>query len=200
MLKYASLILLVFLLPSCSSGPAETRPEPPGKDTLVTAIRPQGKPEETVRSFLVWYRDNAMRLAKIPMVRNAAFKKGDTTKYYRVDFAATEKYLAEMKASGFISEKYLYQWRAYFKNCDEDFKKNPEYDGPPAGFDYDFVSFAQEDIGLDEMEKVKVVEQQVSSGEARLTLEFKWKNKLAFVLSNVHGKWLIDDIKDKSGK
>ena len=41
---------------------------------------------------------------------------GENTPFYYVDFIQTEKYLKELKQSGFVSETYLNEFREHFKS------------------------------------------------------------------------------------
>src|ERR1035437_9904288 len=83
----------------------------------------------TVLSFLKWYKNNYENIYKIETVNNIPSSSNyDSTKFYSVNFEGTENYLKYMKSSGYISDKYLDYWRAYFKKCDDDFKKNPVND------------------------------------------------------------------------
>ena len=71
-------------------------------------------PEKTVIDFIKWYDKNYDSISSIVPVTYTDFKKGDTTKYYTLDFEASEKYLSKLKVSGFLSEEYFNEQRKYF--------------------------------------------------------------------------------------
>lgn len=96
---------------------------PPLNNTLLA-----NQPIETVRGFILWYSKNIDRLDSITLVN---FNGGDTTKSYSVNFKGAEKYLKELKNSGFISDKYIENWRIIFKQSDESFKIFPQNSGMP---------------------------------------------------------------------
>lgn len=102
------------------------------------------EPSETVISFLKWYTENMKTVGNINMVNNNGNMIVDSTKLYSVNFDSTEKYLAALKKSGFISDKYISKWREHFKEVDSDFKANPQYDGPPEAFNFDLIMCSQE--------------------------------------------------------
>ncbi|WP_051189392.1 hypothetical protein [Daejeonella oryzae] len=93
-------------------------------------------PKKAVRNFLKWYEENMERLKQFDLISG---KPGDSTKAYRVNFGETEKYLAELKKSGFVSDQYINQFRNYFKIADANLEKYPQYDGPAQGFEFDLV-------------------------------------------------------------
>ena len=74
-------------------------------------VKPAATPKKVVRHFLKWYEQNRERLEKFKLVPG---KPGDSTSAYRVDFGETEKYLGELKKSGFVSENYINTFRKYF--------------------------------------------------------------------------------------
>lgn len=57
-----------------------------------------------------------MDLNAFKLVTNNGNAAPEPDKPYSVNFSETEKYIAALKASGFISEKYVENTRAYFKN------------------------------------------------------------------------------------
>lgn len=155
------------------------------------------EPVKTVKEFLKWYRDNEKRLGTFGMVNNCSTIY-DSTKYYSVNFKSTEKYLTEMKKSGFISDKYINKWRQYFKKCETDFKNNPQFDGPPEGFEYNFVMWSQEyEEDLANIDKSKIIKQKIDRNKSNLTLEFPSNTKLIYWLTNENNKWFIDDIENE---
>lgn len=151
------------------------------------------KPTATVINFLTWYRDHMTTMINIGLV-NQDMK--DSTEFYSVNFQETERYLTELKNSGFISDQYLNTWRNYFKKADEQFKITHQYDGPPEGFDFDLIMWAQ-DFDLSEIEKAKTLE-ELNGDHATVTVEFPYQYKLQYSLSKQNDKWLIDDIKNIS--
>ena len=169
-----------------------------GKNTKDKAIIQNSdsskSPGKVVFEFLKWYKNNYRKIIANEMVNNLPNTKCyDSTKYYSVNFAATEKYLNYMKSSGYISDKYLNYWREYFKKCEVKFKQNPMNDMPPDGFDYDFVYLSQEisDYNLDNVEINKEIRAN-NSANVIVTIDkaFTYEYKLTFDGTN----WLIDSL------
>lgn len=185
-------------LAACS-GSDQSTPNPVKKDSTAslspgqTAVNEH--PKKTIIDFLHWYKNNMTRLDSFSLV-NTAFG-GDTTKFYSVNFEATEAYLAEFKKSGFVSDKYVQVMRGYFKKCDDYLKKHPENDGPPDGFEFDLVMWSQEyDEDLANIDKSKVIDQTIADNKATVKLGFPTGGHLLYKLSKQGDKWLIDRIEN----
>jgi hypothetical protein len=147
-----------------------------------------------ILDFLNWYEKNQIKLSEIELVNNSSGEIIDTTKFYSVNFANTEKYLIEFKKSGLFSEKYIENQRKYFKKCESEFIAQPENDGPPSGFDYDIVMKSQ-DIEMEELKRdLKIKNLSITKKKAKLTADFGIYYKLNFVLSKQNEVWKIDDI------
>lgn len=156
------------------------------------SIRQQ--PAKTIMGFLTWYRDNQV-IQTFKLVDNSNNIPFDPTLFYAVNFSETERYLAALKASGYVSEKYLDQWRAYFKKCDREFTKNPANDGPPEGFEYDFIMLSQDyEDDLRDLEQAKVLTQFVFEKRAYAKIRFLHGNILTYELSKEGKDWKIDRI------
>lgn len=135
------------------------------------------------------------RLGTIPMVNNSFSE--DSTKPYSVNFDATDKYLAELAKSGFISDVYVASMRDYFKKCDKHFTEALQYTDPPDGFDFDLIMWSQEyDEALANIDKTKVISQSVSANHATVNLGFPGGGSLIYELSSQGDKWLIDKIEN----
>ena len=142
-----------------------------------------------ILEFLNWYEKKQTKLSEIELVNNSFNEIIDTTKFYSVNFANTEKYLIEFKKSGLFSEKYIENQRKYFKKCETDFIAEPENDGPPSGFDYDIVMKSQ-DIEMEELKRdLKIKNLCITEKNAKLTADFGIYYKLNFILSKENEVW-----------
>ena len=199
-MKQAFIYYILIILTACNS---DKKQDAKFKDTINQTLfadttSNEKKPEKTVISFLKWYRDNLKNIHKIELVNNSNNVVYDSTKFYSVNFDNTEIYLSKFKNSGYVSDKYIGTWRLYFKQCESNFKTSPENDGPPSGFDFDFVMCSQEyDEDLANIDKVKIENYQADNTKAKLTLEFPSNMKLSYWLTKQNGNWLIDDIQNK---
>ncbi|HEX8514565.1 MAG TPA: hypothetical protein VF868_00090 [Bacteroidia bacterium] len=154
------------------------------------------QPAKTIIDFLKWYRDH--QTIQGGLVNNASNDKYDSTKYYSVNYEATEKYLTDLKTTGFISPKYIDKWREYFKKCEKNFEANPSNDGPPEGFEYDFVMLSQEtEDNLKDLEKTQITDSKISENTSVVNLHFINGDNLQYRLTKTNDKWLIDDIERK---
>ena len=156
------------------------------------------EPVKTVVDFLRWYKKDHGALDQLHLVQHAGAEY-DSTKFYAVNFVETEKYLDTLRASGYVSEKYLNKWRAYFKEQDDFMTKNPQNDGPPYGFEYDLVLMTQEvDQAMGAIDSLQVTDVNGSGDSAVVNVDIM--TQLAFTLTKANGKWLIDDIANEEGE
>ena len=147
---------------------------------------------KTVMAFLKWYRDKQEEFDQFHLVANA-WPNYDSTKFYEVNFPETEKYLAKLKSSGYISDQYLDHWRTYFKEHDKTMKEFPINDGPPDGFSFDLVLLTQEmDFTLNAIDTAKLIHVNESVKNSIVKIDIMMR--LGFSLSKIEEKWLIDEI------
>ena len=159
-------------------------------------------PVKQLFKFLNWYGGMQNKLSMIPLVQSwddAIDDEGkviDSTKFYRVNFAATKQYIGELKKSGFFSNKYLLERQNYFLAAEKEFRKNHVYDGPPEGFDADLVMLSQ-DYSLEELDKADANILKKVGNKCIVEIAFAYNDlKLLYSLSNNNGKWQIDGIEN----
>lgn len=92
------------------------------------------------KKFLLWYKDN---FTQINEVENSLVKT-ENVEYYRVDFNESDKFLALLKSSGYISNFFLEKLKEYINNSEQNLQKIKQKDGPPEGFDFDLILLTQE--------------------------------------------------------
>lgn len=166
MKKYIFLLLLI----GCGS-PKQQEPDP----------------LQTVKDFLSWYGTNYREANSFELVN-----QGDSV-FYSVNFEETEKFLAYLKSSGFVSDAYLDVFRKKFAEAQINFDKDPINEGPPMGFDYDIVLWTQEpDLVIEKGKNPSVIFSSIRDGQASLALDVYMK--LQFELSKKNGSWKIDRI------
>jgi hypothetical protein len=161
--------------------------DPKNYDKMKLAVTPK----KVVRNFLKWYEDNRERLDKFDLVSG---KARDMAKAYRVNFRETEKYLTELKKSGFLSDQYINTLRRYFETADANFEKYPQYDGPALGFGIDLVLQAH-DYGeiLNHLKKAKYLEKPVNANSTKVYVRFPTVIML-LKLTRTGERWLIDSL------
>jgi hypothetical protein len=154
------------------------------------------EPTRTVVNFLEWYRVQHGRLNNIPMVNKIG--RNNRPINYSINFKQTERYLSDLQRSGFISERYMRRWRAYFKECDENFKKNPIDDGPPDGLEFDLVMWSNSDYEeeLAALDRIEVVESYQDKQDAIVVIKFLGGRKLRYTLLKERSRWKIAQIKN----
>ncbi len=151
-------------------------------ERLNTVKSSQDKPETVVYKFFKWYFDNKINEMELTNWNDPNMK------FYRVNFTATENYLKKIQTTGFASKAYIDHWRTYFKKCDEAFLKEKQNDGPPMGFEFDFVTNSQEKPEKVLASDFKLLE--IKGTKARVN----YGGYLAYLLQLEEGKWKITGI------
>ena len=163
---------------------------------LVAAIDSEISPDaqqvrRRVIAFLTWYKNHIQEANRIPLVNQTAGKP------YSVNIKNGEGYLTYLKSSQMLTDAYLNQWRVFFKERQEGFRLNPQYEGPPTGFDYDFVMLNQDvDMQLAALDSLKMGKLFVVSNIA--TVGFTLIDTYEFRLVRQNGRWLINEILNQS--
>ena len=165
-------------------------------DTLIEKNKEQ---IDLVKNFMKWYINNTMALDKFDTIGGgpANVQENEEAKNYYVNFTEVEKYIEELNRSGFLTEAFLRSEKQVFVEGDKDFKKNPENDGPPIGFDYDRFFFTQESLEdvLPNIEKSKyeVTQKDDFTSEVRFYLPMSGVN-YKYTLKKINAKWFIEKI------
>ena len=187
------LVLYGLLLGAACSHPRGGAVQSPPAAQSAPAPEKDG-PARAAVAFLQWYRDHLSELDRITLV-NQPGSGGDPAQVYSVNHAGTEAYLAALGRSGYVSPRYLDDRREYFRQCEQSFRADPQSEGPPRGFDYDFV-FQSQDYAteLGQMEKLTVTSLAATPGQATLLVAFPTGHRLTFWLTGAGNEWLIDRI------
>jgi hypothetical protein len=197
-LQHLTVGMGLVLLAACTS--TDSKLPIPGNNLAVNAPPAEDdgfklQPANTILSFLQWYRHNVTRIKQIEMVSPSTDPKMNGA--YAVNFTATEQYLDELKKSGFVSDKYIANWRDYFKQADEKLKKSAQREGSVKEFDKDFIMWAKDYTDdLNHIEKSTVEYQKAANDEGIVMIGLPTVGRVKYKISKQNGKWLIDDIKD----
>ena len=148
------------------------------------AAKPAADAGETVLAFLKWYNQNEMALSKIEKVKTV---EGEP---YALNKPGTEEYLAKLKSSGFIADAYLDHERADFAELEKGYLANPEFDGPPSGFDYDRVLQAQD---WNDLDQAIILSKEQSVNEATVTVDVGGRLRVELI-SQDNSTWLMSSI------
>lgn len=142
---------------------------------------------QTVLDFLIWYKKNIAAINRFPLVN----QKGEEP--YSVNLKNGERYLGFLKKSNFLTDKYLNNWRQYFKERNDGFRLNPENEGPPTGFEYDLVLLSQDvDMQLNSLSSLKINKITVLNNSAKVN--FKLIEEYQFKLVRRNNRWMINNI------
>ena len=142
---------------------------------------------QTVLDFLTWYKKNISAINRFPLVN----QKGEEP--YSVNLKNGERYLGYLKKSNLLTDKYLDNWRQYFKERNEGFRQNPENEGPPTGFEYDLVLLSQDvDMQLNSLSSLKINKITVLNNSAKV--KFKLIEEYQFELLRRNNRWMINNI------
>ncbi|GAB3499741.1 hypothetical protein GCM10027341_23650 [Spirosoma knui] len=142
---------------------------------------------QAVVTFLQWYKKNLGAVSRIDLVNQ------DEVRGYSVNFKNSEQYLAYLKKSNGLTERYLNDWRTYFKERDEGFRLTRQNEGPPTGFDYDLVMLNQDvDEQMDSLNRLTINDVAIAKNQATVTCTLFITYEFRLVRRDNH--WLIDEI------
>jgi len=141
-------------------------------------------PEVIVYKLFKWYFDNKINELELTNWNDPNMK------FYRVNFTATEKYLQKLETTSFVSKTYIENWRNYFKKCDETLIKEKQNDGPPIGFEFDFITNSQEKPEKINTSDFKLVE--IKGNKAKVN----YAGYLVYLLQLEGNEWKITGIEN----
>ncbi len=155
--------------------------------------------EQKVKGFLTWYSTNWKEVAVDlinPIIENSNAEP-DSTKPYKINFKAAEIYLDSFRKSGFVSETYIEYYRQYFIKCQKKFEEVPEYEGPPTGFEYDFVFRSQDyEYQQNNADKAMITDISITANKAIATIKYDDDvYSYIYELSKLNNNWYIDSVK-----
>ncbi len=147
----------------------------------------------SVVKLLNWYKNHIDSVSRIILVDQ---KPG---KPYAVNFKNGEKYLAYLRSSHLLTNTFLNEWRIYFRQRQQGFQLTQQNEGPPTGFEYDFVLLSQEvDLQLQSLNKLKIT--KVTVRKDRASVEFDLLASYECKLVRTNGVWLINEILNLSAE
>jgi hypothetical protein len=151
-----------------------------------------------VKDFMKWYIENMDMLNKFDVIGGgpAYIKENEEAENYYVDFKEAEKYISELKRSGFFTDNLLKNEEKSFLEADKYYKENPENDGPPYGFDYDHFFLTQEafEEDLPNIDKSKYVVNQKDDFNSEVAFVLPIAGGYKYSLKKIGAKWFIDKI------
>jgi len=153
---------------------------------------------DLVKNFMKWYIKNLDALYKFNTIEGGSYvEENKEPQNYFVNFSEVDKYITELKKSCFLTDNFLKNEKQIFVDGDEYFKKNPENDGPPYGFDYDRFFFTQESLedvfpNIEES-KYLITQKDDFTSEVTFYLPISGVN-YKYSLKKINAKWFIDKI------
>jgi hypothetical protein len=179
------LFTIVLTAVQCESKPAADVDE--NQVAITAQASDSAQAAQSVIAFLQWYKKNLGTVSNINLVNQ------DEIKGYSMNFKNGERYLAYLKSSNLLSERYLNDWRTYFKERDEGFQLSHQNEGPPTGFDYDLVMLNQDvDEQMASLNQLKINHIDISKNQATVTCTLFITYEFRLVRQN--NRWVIDEI------
>ena len=96
-----------------------------------------------------WYKSNQNKLYSFNCIKGGILSNDSIPSYYYVDFKEVNKEIKFLKNSNLFSIEFLKEYENYYVEGENNFKQNPQNDGPPANFDYDYFFRTQDDYETD---------------------------------------------------
>ena len=174
-------------------------PRSPEMSTSTTAVRLQPKEtssdsvqvRQTVIDFLTWYQAHGQGANRILLVNQPAGKP------YSVNLKNGDRYLTYLKGSHLLTDGFLNEFRAYFKERNVAFQLNPQFEGPPDGFEFDLILLNQDvDKQLESLNTLQIGKVTISQDQA--LIGFTLIDTYEFRMAQQNGRWMIDEILNSS--
>lgn len=148
---------------------------------------------KVVIDFLLWYKNAYSEISQIVLVNIG--DERTTNEPYTINISGCDEYLSFLKQSGFISDKYIEQWSNYFHQQSDVYKITLQTDGPPEGFEYDFILQTQEiDDALKSIDDIKKIN-LIHKSQNHQTIEVDIPpTSISFDVSCQNNYWEIDKI------
>lgn len=150
--------------------------------------------KRTAIGFLKWYKANRNYLEKNKIVTgfNPDTIKRDSI--IKINTYAVEKYLSNFRKSTYVSEIFLNNLRAVYKNVSDSLLKNPiiDYFGPIPGLESDLLFGFEPEQVLDHIKQGKFTKIYVVYDKAVAKFDISKFNQCVFTMTKIKGKWLID--------
>ncbi len=143
--------------------------------TLVAVSQlPKERPAARALALLKWYSAN---YASIDSIRYLNYPKSeeDTTDI-SVNFRNAEKYFSVLKKSGFFSSHYIRAFRNYFRQCDREFKAEPELARTSFLAEGDLIMLSNSDYKqeLAQIDSAQVLQDEIHPTSAIAIIELPW--------------------------
>lgn len=145
-------------------------------------------PQKVIIKFLRWYKANFKKANSFPLL--ITDKAGNSI----VSKTGCSNYLAFIKSSGYLSEKYIGYWQKFFDDKAIELKTNPVGTDIPEGFDMDLVLITQEpDLVLNKIETIKFKTVSMNNSVALIGAKFPFDKTLQyeFEMYKDKGGWKI---------
>lgn len=205
-LMIKNLILLCFSILgffACKDAPKEVKNETPKTTTEPTdSGKTQDDPDQVaitdvIHNFYKWY-DTFLQDDK-----NSINFTNDKGKHLSLDLPKLDTYLTKVKASGLVSSIFIDNEKAYYKKCEQAWKKEGKdsLEGPPTGMDADHFFCAQDwEISFWTTSFVDVKKLGTDKAIAIMTgTEGGSPKAQKFELTKENGKWLLTKIECDMG-
>ncbi|UQB69914.1 DUF3828 domain-containing protein [Epilithonimonas zeae] len=194
------LLCLLFATQSCEKNTVEktTRQSVNNRET---SIIKNNSDIQTVKDFLNWYKTNQNMLYKFHSIKGGILSENEDAENYYVDFKQVDKEVKFLSNSKLFTQNFLSQYRQKYVEGDEHFKQDPENDGPPFGFDYDYFFMTQDDYESDLKNIDKVKFSSISENDFSRFVKFHLDicgMTYQYTLKKEDGHWKIDKIESIS--
>lgn len=188
-MKNLFLILLLALVFSSCQESTNNKPVATTVVTDSTAIA------NVIHGFYTWYDHHVNDRTK-----DISFTKV-VGKHAVLDLPMLDKYLANIKESGFVSTEFLDNDKAHYKACEKLWQNEDAEEGPLIGMDADKY-FCAQDWALDFWTKSPVRIKPIGADKMAATLfgtEDGMPREQNFELKKENGKWLLSKIECDMG-
>ncbi len=190
-MKFLYLLVIIMCLNIPQYPFAQVKASGEGNKTSPVSKTDPASPQLAITKFLKWYKANIHKAASLPILIK------DSADNFMVNKAACSRYLALLKSSGCLSERYMAYWKSFFDDKAIGLEANPVQSDIPDGFDLDFVLLTQEpELVLNHINEIKFG--IVTKYKNNIVVSLQWPQKEAmqynFEMHKTSAGWQIDYI------
>lgn len=192
-------LFLFFTTQSCENKTVEKTTHQ-AENKKETSVVKDDSEIQTVKEFLNWYKINQDKLYKFQSIKGGILSENEKVENYYVDFKQVDKEIKFLSDSKLFTQNSLNQYLQNYVEGDEHFKQDPQNDGPPFGFDYDYFFMTQDDYGSDLQNIDRVKFNDVPENDSIKYVKFHLDNcgmTYQYTLKKEAGHWKIDKIENK---
>ena len=194
------ILYLLFAIQSCEKKTSDKISDHPKNKKEISVIE-NDSDIHIVKDFLKWYKNNQNELYQFNSIKGGILLEDESADNYYVDFKEVDKEVRFLSDSKLFTQNFLDQYKKRYVEGDEQFRQDPQNDGPPFGFDYNYFFMTQDDYESDLKNIDKIKFNSLPQSDSIIYITFHLANcgmTYRYILKKEDDRWKIDKIENIS--